>query len=354
MRVCIVTPFDAANYGAFLQAYASKKYLEAQGCEVKFLAWRSEKERKTEFFNKPKTIKALLRYYQKYPFLKTRFKLFTDALKVFDVIDNGHLNNVDVVIVGSDEVWNIKEAKFQKECFYGGNMSSKVTRLAYAPSVANACIDDFGEYDSLAHGLKDIYLIGARDEETKNVFFHYTGVETSIVCDPTLLLNNEEWNLPVVENRYGRYILVYSYDIPKDHRTMLAEVARRRKCKLIAVGLYQSWCDINLCCDPLEFNALINNSEAVYTTTFHGSIFTLKNHKRCLIRAKSKKLIDLLVRYNAESFMEPDDIDANTMEKLLFQDRNYNVVDEQINAIREQSRLLYSGKLNEIKKGLYN
>ena len=50
MRIGIITPYDSANCGAFLQAYASKIFLENQGHKVFFIKWRTDKERKKEYF----------------------------------------------------------------------------------------------------------------------------------------------------------------------------------------------------------------------------------------------------------------------------------------------------------------
>lgn len=345
MKVCVITPFDSANYGAFLQAYASKKFLEKQGNEVSFLKWRNEEERKNEFFVKPNGIKARFRYYQKYRFLKQRYSIFTEALDVFNIEELCNLNHYDTVIIGSDEVWNINVSKFQKAYFYAQDIPSTVKKMAYAPSVAEASLTDFLGYPSQSDGLKSISLIGARDEETKYIYKAITGKDVNIVCDPTLLLTEGEWDLPDYENKFGKYILVYSYDIPKGHRTLLKEVAKRQGCKLIALGLYQSWCDINISCGPMEFNSFIKNAEAVYTTTFHGSIFTLLNHKKCLIRATSKKLNDLLERFDVMSMKEPEQINADEMERLLFMERDYSQFETKLCSIREESRKLYIDSL---------
>ncbi len=348
MKVTVITPYDSANYGAYLQAYASKLFLEKQGFEVSFLTWRSEIERKQEFFNKPHGLKAKFRYFQKYPFLRQRYDVFSKSKAVFNEVESNRLKDGDTILIGSDEVWNIKVPKFQKDCFYGVNFPNGINKLAYAPSVANSSVADFYKFPKQSEGLKDITLIGARDEETKLVYDTMTGTNSELVCDPTLLLTNDEWKFPKVENKYGKYILVYSYDIPKSHRAILKEVARRRNCKLLAVGLFMSWCDYNICCSPLEFDGIIKNAEAVYTTTFHGSIFTLLNHKRCLIRANSKKLNDLLERFGVSSFKEPNQIDVDTVDKMLFMDRDYEAFDAFLNGFREKSRELYVKRLGEI------
>lgn len=83
--------------------------------------------------------------------------------------------------------------------------------------------------------------------------------------------------------------------MPKEHQQFIKRYAKDNKLKTVAVCMSQTWCDININCNPLEFNTYIANASCVYTTTFHGSIFTLLNHKACAIYAVSKKLKDLLM-----------------------------------------------------------
>ena len=354
MKVNIITPYDSANYGAFLQAYASKIFLENLGFDVCFLRWRDEDERRKEFFNVPKGFKAKIRYYQKYRFLKNKYKVFNQAKEIFNVVEANQIKQSEMVLIGSDEVWNIKSPKFQKECFYALNINNDVKKLAYAPSAADCTIGDFEKFPNLSKGMKDIILVGARDKKTQRIYNSVTGKKTEIVCDPTLLIDMSEWEFPEIKNIYGKYILVYAYSIPKEQRKMLKKVAKERNCKLIAVGLYKSWCDMNICCNPLEFNGLIKNAEAVYTTTFHGSIFTLINHKKCVIRADSEKLKDLLERLDVNFVKEPNDVDAVLMDKLLFTERNYDRFETELKKIRERSRNTYLRKLGDITNEIYN
>ena len=345
MKVCVITPYDSANYGAFLQAYATKLFLESKGHDVYFLRWRDENEKKKEFFNRPKAFKAKVRYYQRYSYLKRKYEIFTKCNNVFNTINSGEIQKCDAVIIGSDEVWNITVPKFQKDCFYGININDKILKLAYAPSVSNSSIEDFKCFPRQIEGMKKISLIGARDEETKKIYDCVTGSDVDLVCDPTLLLTEKEWSFSDAKIDLDKYILVYSYDIPKTHRKMLKEIAKKRGCKLVAVGLYASWCDLNICCTPFEFCSYIRQAEAVYTTTFHGSIFTLLNHKKCLIRATSKKLNDLLERFDVMSMKEPEQINADEMERLLFMERDYSLFETKLCSIREESRKLYIDSL---------
>ena len=60
-----------------------------------------KKQRKKEYFSKPKTIKELIRCIQRYP-LCARYKRMTHALKEFDIQKN--TGDLDCTVVGSDEI----------------------------------------------------------------------------------------------------------------------------------------------------------------------------------------------------------------------------------------------------------
>lgn len=76
MKICVVTLCEAVNHGAFLQAYAMKKYLEKEGHEVFFLKTYSWKMIKTMF-------RSLLSYNPKKWAFKKEFRksyFFTQSL----------------------------------------------------------------------------------------------------------------------------------------------------------------------------------------------------------------------------------------------------------------------------------
>ena len=48
MKIGIVTPYDSANCGAYLQAYANKCFLEKNNYNVCFIQWRNEQSENQE------------------------------------------------------------------------------------------------------------------------------------------------------------------------------------------------------------------------------------------------------------------------------------------------------------------
>ena len=60
--------------------------------------------------------------------------------------------------------------------------------------------------------------------------------------------------------------------------------------KLISVDYSNSWCDKNIIdIDPFEWLGYFKNAKYVLTSTFHGTIFSLK-YKSRLLREKMSKL----------------------------------------------------------------
>ena len=115
---------------------------------------------------------------------------------------------------------------------------------------------------------------GVRDENTKNIVENLAAKQAKIVCDPTMLLPINEFNFPHERKIKDKYMIVYSYSVPKEHQVYLKRYARKNNLKLVSICLYQPWCDLNINCHPLEFSSYIQFSECVYTTTFHENNIT--------------------------------------------------------------------------------
>ena len=105
--------------------------------------------------------------------------------------------------------------------------------------------------------------------------------------------------------------------------------------------MYQSWCDLNINCHPMEFSSYIRFSECVYTTTFHGTIFTLLNHKKCAIYSCSKKLKDLLEWTHKEETMLSLTATYDEFESLITKQHSYELFETIIEKKRQESQKIY-------------
>ena len=344
MRIGIVTPYDSANFGAYLQACASKLYLESLGHTVIFLKWRDEAARKSVFFKKGKGLRSRLTYMARRSFYKANYDNFNKALQQLQIADiHDPSLTLDAVIVGSDEIWNIRVRNFQNPALYGGFWNGK--RFAYAPSCGNAAAEDFQAFPEYRELLKDIRIIGVRDERTQSLITDICGEKPKLVCDPTLLCTADQYPAEATLSVSGPYLLIYSYQVPEKHVSLLRQYAQKHQLKLAAVGLYQSWCDVNISCTPFEFISIVRNAAAVYTTTFHGSIFTFLNHKNCAIYPASPKVQDLIAWTGMDGCVVEADATYDTFSKRLEGTPDYEMFENRVNQRRAYSRKLYEDAL---------
>ena len=349
MKIGIVTPYEEANYGAYLQAYDTKIFLENEGHDVFFVKWRSEYVRKKAFYINSTNMKAFIKKLIHYKHNHKNYISMTESLKEFKTINMKDINDakLDCIILGSDEIWNITMKIFQKEVFFGGGFN-ETPILAYAPSAGNATISDFEGYNNIINLVNNVNVIGVRDENTRNLINDMRSYSTEIVCDPTLLICSKDYMVKKNTSIKDKYILIYAYYVSPEMRDNLILFAKEKGIKTVSACMYQSWCDINIACEPLEFISLIQNAEYVFTTTFHGSIFTFMNHKKCAIQVPSKKLLDLIKWTGMDSAI----IDSQDYEKLnytLNQEYDYEKFEENISKRREKSAKLYREALSTLK-----
>lgn len=152
-------------------------------------------------------------------------------LKAFQVIDEEELAKykIDCCIVGSDEIWNIRVAQFQNPIFYGKFNAKSMPCLAYAPSAGQAEKQDFDNFPEIIELFNRISIIGVRDLNTASIVHKILKRKVPLVCDPTCLLEIDKFMFPKVDIGIDKYILVYSYSVPKEHQQFIKRYAKHYK-----------------------------------------------------------------------------------------------------------------------------
>lgn len=347
MKLGIVTPYDSANYGAYLQAYATMQYLKSLGHEVVFIKFRSDEQRKQIFFPKTVSIKAKFRTFMRRKHMLEHYSVMTKSLELFPIVKLDDLPNakLDAIIVGSDEIWNVKVATFQNPIFYGVNY---IPCFAYAPSMGNASEVDFQNFPELVKKIKEIRIIGVRDENTRRIVEQFRGETPAIVCDPTCLLEPGQYPTFLHRKISEQYLLVYAYTVPKALQEKLQRYARERGLKLVSACMHHAWCDKSICCAPLEFYSLISHAQCVFTSTFHGTIFSLMQHKKCAVYASSKKLNDLIQWTKMDCVRVEADPDFELLAQKLDVQPDYTNFVTNMSIRRAASRKLYKTNLEAL------
>lgn len=349
MKIGILTVYDSANYGAFLQAYASKSLLESWGHEVYFIKIRSEEERKMVYTKRIHGIRDVYPYYRNYKFNIEKFELMKkdiDKLKVIEKEDKEALAKLDCILIGSDEVWNVNVPLFQKEIFFGGNLNNENV-IAFAVSAGMADFDKFSALSTVCEQMKKLKFIAARDENTQNIAAKITGRNADLVCDPTLMVPKDYF--PKKERKIKEpYMLVYSYYVSPKMVMTIKKFAKKKNLKIVSVCTRLSFCDYNLNISPLEFSSIIANAEYVFTSTFHGTIFTLMNHKNCVVMSEQKKVNDLLKRYHKEDRKLKKDCSYEEFEKRMCELPDYSEFESAKEQIAENTQNILKSYLQTL------
>ena len=306
IRLGIFTITDAINYGAFYQMYALVKYFEGQGADV------------TVYRGSISLKRILMKYFSFNIFRQFRklkiLHAFYQSRKSLN-IKRYRGENLDLAILGSDEIWNLENLSFRHSPFYYGIGISAKKIIAYAPSIGFAKPETLYNSQDFCDGLKRVDTILARDFITKIVAEKITGKNVNIVCDPTILFNN--WNNVELPDSMidSEYILYYGYTSQPPFLSSLLEFSKEEKLPIISAGYhYHPWCSKNLTVGPFGFLRLLKDAKYVFTTTFHGTVMSALLNKRFCYYASGQKVKDFAEKFNL-GFLHID-------EKSSFKDIN--------------------------------
>ena len=336
MKIGIITVQDSNNFGSFLQAYALQDVLEKMGHDVYFIRTRSKEYIKKLFYHNIPN-KHELKYF--FSFIKNnyggrkKYKRFKEEQKCFKVLDN-YEEFLDVVILGSDEIWNVTTPVFRNDIFYGRDMKSVMT---YGVSIGNATLKDMHCID--VNNFKNIRPILVRDNHTSD-YLESVGINSSVVCDPTFLVDPQIFKRNYSDSLLdgAPYMLIYSYGLDEDIVKALKEFAKKRGLRILSVCFEFDWCDGMIDCAALDFSTVMEKAEYVFTSTFHGTIFSILNHKKFISLPCSRKTSDLLAQMQLTCrLVNIEECSSEIIEYKMVDEIDYDKIDGIISYMRETS-----------------
>ena len=275
MKTVGIMTINSLNYGNRLQNYALQTWLSSLGYDVKTIPRVYEKKGGIKV-----SIKELIRF-----LLGTRASMFRRFNKKYikfakhkayvDTIEEGLEDEFDVLIAGSDQVWNP---------FFDGltgkadllAFPTKSKKISYAASFGVDSIPD-ARRDSYYEALKDYSAISVREKEGTNITKEIIGRNAELMPDPTLLIGKADWVRIEKKPKCAPnkdYILLYflgNEEPPYDdicryylnNTTLLFDILKP--------GFLGQKPHIG----PAEFVWLIHHAEYVFTNSFHATVFSI-------------------------------------------------------------------------------
>lgn len=296
-KALIFTYHNSFSYGACLQAWATWKIMESMGFSTAFVDYRNQVEEESlgktgTFFLKrgqvTKACKTAARNAMGYRrFAQIGFGQFHQELpKTKERYNNSEQLegiNCDVMIVGSDQVWNPALSGTLDPAFLLSFGQSE-KRLSMASSMGNHVVSDPREAALLCDSLKRFSGVSVRELHTKQQVDHIAGIDSYLFPDPTLMLDPETWRQSAIKPKDveedARFVLVFTLNI----RSRKEEEAWRRYSDSIDAPVYRiinnryrgRFVDKNLHgVTPWEFVWLIDHAQFVCTDSYHGTAFSI-------------------------------------------------------------------------------
>ena len=292
MKIGILTFHRSINYGAFLQCYSLSRRIQRDfpQHEVRVIDYTSDKIQDMydrEIATAPPALRVKL---------EERAEAFRSVWKELPLSDCSFVGQeealvqwlnreFDVVVVGSDAVWNWVIRGFPNPYFLKDYMGIK---LSYAASCHGqryrTMTDEQRTY--LREAFRDFAFLGVRDVTTEELLT-YVDPELHPVhtCDPTILLDPVE--LPCDMDRLKEKLQKAGVDFSKPLIGMMGStrnIGRELKryfgdrVQLIAVYRENAWADVYLHdLNPFEWGRVFSLFSATVTHFFHGTLLSLVN-----------------------------------------------------------------------------
>lgn len=303
--------YDCNNYGSMLQILATQKAIERMGWEYEIVRY----DKKTISFMIKNISRLFNPYFMRGKMMeiskKKKLRAYPDVeknntlrLELFREYRKSHIGpyspifkgfgnlvegakHYDAIMVGSDQLWTPAgiKSKFYNLLF----VPDEIRKISFATSFGVNQIPD-NQVAETTRYLNRIEYLSVREINGAKIVDDLTGLKAVVALDPTMMFDGKEWEgiFPRKEYTGDPYIFTYLLGTNPNHRKAVEKLKKETGLKVITCPHMDEFveCDISFGDEqrydvgPIEFLNLIRNAEYVCTDSFHGSIFSILNHKK--------------------------------------------------------------------------
>lgn len=310
----ILTFYWADDYGAMLQAYALKKYLEMSGRQVKIIPYAPlrlsgryrfvpviafiKKEKIRYSFNYwmfRRNLSMGAAFWKRRRNMRAfRRRYLTDEHPIKRAEDIS-LRKYSCVFVGSDQVWNPEITVGFDDAYLGRVRDRGACRLAaYGASFGSARLPE-RERDELTEAIRENFAaISLREKRAADFMSECLQRAVANVLDPTLLLDRVEWERIAKMPAEKDYILIYNTEQNERMMDYARALAKSYRKKVLTVSVqsglpHRADVQVEVSGGPAEFLGYVQNAWCVVTNSFHGTAFSILMEKQFLVFAHSSR-----------------------------------------------------------------
>lgn len=297
-KVGIMTFHASHNCGSFMQSYAMQNIINKRyGYEAEIINYSNKGQQELySIFSKKRSIKSVVKnamiLFKKNELEKIHasYEEFINRnLKLSERRYNNEYDikeiegKYDIYLCGSDQIWNVTCPDYD-DSYFLPFLDRKYKKFAYAPSFGAKRIEkhvqDINKYKEY---LETFSEISAREINGKKWLEELTGRDVELVLDPTILLDKKDYEkLECDSGIRGDYIFYYSPRYNKDADKVVNKISKKYKLPVIMWnakewilrGMIFKGFKLPENQNPGIYLTLIKNAKIVFTTSFHGAIFS--------------------------------------------------------------------------------
>lgn len=297
MKIAILTLPLNYNYGGVLQAYALSKFLEQSGAKVQILNRRKGRNSSLEEFlvrAKWKLVSAIgklpIRRYFKLTslekFKQTHFSAISPpTFNAQDLMKQCFADDVNAIIVGSDQVWNRDAAPAVEDFFLKFAMGEhRILKASYAASFA---MDEWkftsNETDLISDCLSSFHGVSIRESSASEMLLNKVGVNSMHHVDPTFLLDRSHYEMIASSSpkkASERFIFSYILDPSVAKLNLQKKISSK-----LGAPIREVYGNKFYFLSVEEWLYSIRESQFVVTDSFHGMVFAIIFQKPFLVIA---------------------------------------------------------------------
>lgn len=345
MKIGILTFHCAKNYGAVLQCFALYTFLKNKGYEVGVVDYKpyylAGVDEDSSFYKRFITyLKSI--FYRILNFGETEigdiYKHFRN--RHIELIDVKDIKKLDLLICGSDQIWNPNITKGFDPMYFGLHAITPHTKvISYAASMGLPALSD-SEIDVFLSMIVNYDSISVREQSLSD-FLNTHKIENRVVVDPVILAGIESFKSIIIPIRQKKkYVLVYELTRMPYTYTLARNLASQIDAEVIVIGgglkrcfsrgiLNKQWLS------PSQFVSYLSAAVCVVTNSFHGLAFSLLFNKPLYILKtqtwKDDRLLSLLSQVDLSDRVIDHDIDVE------FTTIDYTLPNKKINELQSLS-----------------
>ncbi len=374
------------NYGGLLQAYALQKFLALHSYDCEQIAFDRTIQkrpimRRVRRLTPHKIFHILLRLFNYFLTLiilnklmarKGLFDKFIESISHSPVCCSADISDMvtddDIVIAGSDQIWN---PDWTTSAYFLDFVPDINGKISYAASIGKSLIPQaslcrMGDY------LHRFDYVSVREESAKLLLEPYARLPIKVVLDPTLLLDQTEWDKITVQPKISEpYMFVYLLGKNAAHRSFIKYIAQKLKLKIVFLphlGYQFNYLDFNFgdealfAIGPSEFIGLIQKAQIVFTDSFHGCVFSILNKKQFYVLKHKNESLQGSMNSRLYTLLNSLDLNNRFIENFDFNKRdlfsqdmiNYDIVMQKLDALRKDSADFLLNAIESVRKRMEN